>query len=1032
MNLGIQIEVSPGNALSTTASVETALGKVEAAGPRVGAAISKGLQQGSAAAERAKASAAGLSQQMEAMSGAAAPFKAIADAMQREQDMLQTIRGPMQQYMKDLETLDALLGKNKISTNEYAEQVTKLNARIGERPEPPEKHEKPEGLVNGSFAQALGGRFGEAGSLIGGLASEGTIEAGAVVGLAAELVHLGDEYTTLQNKALEFGGALGAVDQAIQSQLDLAGQLHGSLDETMELSIAVKERADDLGLSLQQQGQFARAFGEDIRLSGGSLPAASQALQQFILALESGQGAGRYMKTLMAEYPELAETLESQLGATTQQLIDLGNRGMLTPKMVAQAMLSAGDEIEAKFGHVGETTGQAMGHAMDQVKVKLGSSGFMGALHNEMVQFLDPAAYQQMEFAAADAERAMIEKSKPVIDQLNVMKGSIFDLDDVAAAIQKVSDTADKAHFVPPDYDTGAKKILEDYTLKYKQLNDELEQLSRVDLSKLTPLQRHDVNQRQNADASQIAAQSVDFGNEWLAIRQEAEKRFQGAEDLNEGLRRYQSGDHAMGISPSDYAEQMAKYLDPIKDIGKIDANNIELAKDKLAALAEATKAGGVNANYAKSEYESLMTTINGGRLPEVIKLFDELNDPVRDYREGMAAVQALWDSGKIDLDQYQHSLTEVTNAYNNYLKATQQGRWAKFNSGALNSAVVGMSADNGESTIDLGPSIRSASLSVEGSSLADKYGSDAQKQVEKYNEGLLELSHGLNTGAITGAQFDSMLGNLESQVLGTVDATDKFNLELARDKTLLDAGLMSSSAYATAVKKIGDEQRDARLAAGQGSIGDAFSSQFEKMAKDGGNAGQVMASTFGSAIGEMNTALESLVTGAQVSWSSIGQSFEKMLIDMGLKLAESQIFSWLGGALGGGAGSGLSNTQALGTLETGSIGAIGSYIGGLFANGGDVAIPHAAFGYSGYVGGTGGTDSKLFAAMVTPGEHVSIRRPEDVARDQRASSQAPQVHVIVPDNKRALLKTAASADGQRQVINTITRNRSALRGLLK
>lgn len=950
MSLGIQIEVSPGNALSTTASVETALGKVEAAGPRVGAAISKGMQQGSAAAERAKASAAGLSQQMQAMTNVAPAFKAIADAMQREKDMLDAIRGPMRQYQQDLQVLNALYDKGSISASEYMNQRDRMRHTAGIQGSGGAAEGKEGGLIEGSFAQAIGGQFGEAGGLIGGLLSNGTLEAGAIVGLGAELIHLGDEYTEIRNKALEFGGSLGTVDEAIQSQLDLAGQLHGSLDETMELSIAVKERADDLGLSLKEQGQFARSFGEDIRLSGGSLTAASQALQQFILALESGQGAGRYMKTLMAEYPELAETLEDKLGVTSKQLIDLGNRGMLTPKMVAQAMIAAGDEIDAKFGQVGETTSQAMGHALDEMKMKAGSSGFVGALHDEMIQLLDPAAYQQMEFAAADAERAMVAKGKPVVEQIEAMHGSIIDLDDVRAAIQQVSDAAEKAKIIPPDYDTGASKILDDYILKYKQLNDELEQLSRVDVSKLTPRQEHDLDLRKNADASDIASQSVYYGGEWLAIRQEEEKRQQGRQDLLEGLRRYQSGDHAMGISPDEYSQAIKKYQEPL------------------------------------SEYAQWLKGVLA---------------PQETYTKDVRFLEAAHRSGAIGAGLYVSKLREAQTAYETWLEKTGQ---KMPNANGAGIGIAGPSAnDLAVGAIQIGDPSAAA-----GQALVEKY-SGISSAIEQYRKAQIELTDAVNGREISESRAAQLLGQVKAQILGASDATDKFNAELTKDKALLDAGLMLSDAYAMAVKKISTEQRDARLAAGQGSIGDAFSSQFEKMAKDGGNAGQVMASTFGSAVGEMNTALEGLATGANVTWRSIGTSFEKMLVEMGLKLVESEVFKLLGGAIAGSAVS-----------------------AGGFSGGGDVTVPHAAFGYSGYVGGTGGTDSKLFAAMVTPGEHVSIRTPEQVAAAGRASSAAPQVHVIVPDNKRALLKTAASADGQRQVINTLQRNKGALRGLVK
>src|SRR4051812_10988985 len=123
MTMDIEIKVNAPGALSTVAAVEGALAKVEAAGPRAGAAISAGLRESSSSAERAKASTQGLTAELQRMAGTGKAFEGLTDQFKREAAALERIRGPAREYEADLKALDMLLHKNTISTREYADEV---------------------------------------------------------------------------------------------------------------------------------------------------------------------------------------------------------------------------------------------------------------------------------------------------------------------------------------------------------------------------------------------------------------------------------------------------------------------------------------------------------------------------------------------------------------------------------------------------------------------------------------------------------------------------------------------------------------------------------------------------------------------------------------------------------------------------------------------------------------------------------------------------------------------------------------------
>ena len=76
----------------------------------------------------------------------------------------------------------------------------------------------------------------------------------------------------------------------------------------------------------------------------------------------------------------------------------------------------------------------------------------------------------------------------------------------------------------------------------------------------------------------------------------------------------------------------------------------------------------------------------------------------------------------------------------------------------------------------------------------------------------------------------------------------------------------------------------------------------------------------------------------------------------------------------------------------------LGSLLGGS-AKGSAGLIPGHATGGSGMFGGAGGTDSKLFASWVTPGEDYRIRTPEQRHADERRERAATKPGRTVVQN---------------------------------
>jgi tape measure domain-containing protein len=176
------------------------------------------------------------------------------------------------------------------------------------------------------------------------------------------------------------------------------------------------------------------------------------------------------------------------------------------------------------------------------------------------------------------------------------------------------------------------------------------------------------------------------------------------------------------------------------------------------------------------------------------------------------------------------------------------------------------------------------------------------------------------------------------------------------------------------------------------------LSQQLAKIQGDVLSASEILFDGFTSFIdGASNAIVEFGRTGKLEMKSLVSDILAQMA-----KLALNSIFKQLiGGMLGGATGSGFG-----GTLK----GLLG------FAQGGDFTV-----------GGGGATDSKVVAFRASPGERVSVTRPDQ----QPAGSAAPNVKVVNVIDPKQTLDALATSAGERVILNTIERNPGAVKALL-
>ncbi len=160
---------------------------------------------------------------------------------------------------------------------------------------------------------------------------------------------------------------------------------------------------------------------------------------------------------------------------------------------------------------------------------------------------------------------------------------------------------------------------------------------------------------------------------------------------------------------------------------------------------------------------------------------------------------------------------------------------------------------------------------------------------------------------------------------------------------------------------------------------------------------------------------------GADVAWTD---AMMGVVESIGRAIVQALILQAIGGfGSGGNAGTGL-----LGAMQGGANGFDATVPGGRgpflpgFAHGGDMLV-----------GGSGGTDSKIAAFRVTPGESIHVRTPTQREDAEAASSAGGGGTTVVQNvfDRRALLPALRTMEGKRAILNVIRESPGLVRSLL-
>lgn len=235
----------------------------------------------------------------------------------------------------------------------------------------------------------------------------------AVVGASDELT---SSTARLQMMVQNFAADNTAADQISAQTDNLMNQVYAaannsraSVGDLMDVVARFGNNAKDAFGSTDEVVRFAELVQKQMTIAGASTQEASNAILQLSQALGSGVLRGDELNSIFEQAPNLIQTIADYMGVGIGEIRELASEGKLSADVVKNAIMGAGDEIDAKFAGMPATFGQIMtlikNQALQSFQPVLNQIN--SALNSELGQSMLQSVFNGLATAANVAMAAM-------------------------------------------------------------------------------------------------------------------------------------------------------------------------------------------------------------------------------------------------------------------------------------------------------------------------------------------------------------------------------------------------------------------------------------------------------------------------------------------------------------------------------------------------------------------------------------------------------------------------------------------------
>lgn len=177
---------------------------------------------------------------------------------------------------------------------------------------------------------------------------------------AQQVVQFADAWTSGRNALAAAGVATSDLTERQEQLVAVANESRTGVSETIALYTRLTAATQELGVSQSDALRLTELLNKSFQASGASTQEAASAALQLSQGLASGVLQGDELQSLRENAFPLAKIIADSMGVGVGALKELGAEGKITGKIVTEAILGAGDAIEAKFNVTQVTVSQSL------------------------------------------------------------------------------------------------------------------------------------------------------------------------------------------------------------------------------------------------------------------------------------------------------------------------------------------------------------------------------------------------------------------------------------------------------------------------------------------------------------------------------------------------------------------------------------------------------------------------------------------------------------------------------------------------
>lgn len=293
-----------------------------------------------------------LTQYLKLMDGVSGPLKKMAGAAQNLMNRQDAAAAAIERTESAANSLAKKSGRTSSVLNKMANGVTgiadaalraesALNGMMG-------KFRKVPDSGGGGFLSSTIGQFA-VGNIIGDMIMRGTEMAlDKISGMVAKA----DMYSGMQARLEMIAGsqaeAVRLNDQIYASALRARGSYETMADSVSKIGLSAREAFPDP----REIVPFVENVQKLFTIGGTGAEEQKNAMLQLTQALGSGRLQGDELRSIAEAAPMLNQVIADYMGVSIGEIKQLGAEGKITADIIKNAMLSATDEINAKFDQI--------------------------------------------------------------------------------------------------------------------------------------------------------------------------------------------------------------------------------------------------------------------------------------------------------------------------------------------------------------------------------------------------------------------------------------------------------------------------------------------------------------------------------------------------------------------------------------------------------------------------------------------------------------------------------------------------------